>query len=74
MWYHKDDKLGFNTINLCLTIKIEKIMEIWTIRKDWSTLKMHASIEDADKFTHPEAFQTLYRKNGNSPIFLYKSF
>ena len=74
MWYHKDDKLGFNTINLCLTIKIEKIMEIWTIRKNWSTLKTHASFEEADKFTHPDAFQTLYRKNENSPIFVYKSF
>lgn len=49
-------------------------MEIWTIRKNLSTLKKHASFEEADKFTHPEAFQTLYRKNKNSVIFVYKSF
>ena len=49
-------------------------LEIWTIREDWTTIKEHASFEEADKFTHPEAFQTLYRKGPDYPVHVYKSY
>lgn len=48
-------------------------MEIWTIKEDWSTLKKHRSFKEADGYTHPEAFQTLYRKGPEYPVHLYKS-
>lgn len=33
MWYHKDDKLGFNTINLCLTIKMKRLWKFGQFEK-----------------------------------------
>ena len=53
---------------------MKKKLEIWTIREDWITIKEHASFEEADKFTHPDAFQTLYRKGPNYPAHVYKSY
>ena len=53
---------------------MKKKTEIWTIRKDWTTIKEHASFKEADEFTHPEAFQTLYRKGSDFPVHVYKSF
>jgi hypothetical protein len=49
-------------------------MEIWTIKEDWSTLKIHASIEEANNFVHPEAFQTLYSEGPDMPVHVFKYY
>ena len=49
-------------------------LEIWTIRKDWSILATHKTFDEADLFNHPEAFQTLYRKDKMSPVHVYKNY
>lgn len=51
-----------------------KKLQIWTIKENWSTLADHSSFEEADKYTHPEAFQTLYREGDDGPVFVYKNY
>ena len=52
---------------------MKKKLEIWTIRDDWMTIKKHASFEEADKFEHKDAYQTLYREGPDYPVHVYKN-
>ena len=38
------------------------------------TIKKHASFEEADKFEHKDAYQTLYREGPDCPVHVYKSY
>ena len=53
---------------------MKKKLEIWTIRDDWMTIKKHASFEEADKFEHKDAYQTLYREGPDYLVHVYKSY
>ena len=53
---------------------MKKKLEIQTIRKDWITIKEHASFEEAYKFEHKDAYQTLYREGHDYHVHVYKSY
>ena len=37
------------------------------------TIKKHASFEEADKFEHKDAYQTLYREGPDYPVHVHKN-
>ena len=41
---------------------------------DIEEFKKHASFEEADKFEHKDAYQTLYREGPDCPVHVYKSY